>query len=123
MATRNAAPKKVTEKSCTQMTDLVFDYLNGKLTPALKRDFEQHLRICPDCVSFLNTYKKTVQVTGSVVAEEIPPKVRSNILAFLRKRVRSSRACLLMAVAHFVSAAQLLAALLTLCIEFISSRV
>jgi hypothetical protein len=48
MATRNATPKKVTDKTCKQITDLVFDYLNGNVTRAVKRDFEQHLRICPD---------------------------------------------------------------------------
>ena len=66
----------------------MFDYLNEKLTPATKRDFEQHLSICPDCVSFLNTYKKTVTVTNSVKVEQLSPKVRENILAFLRKRIR-----------------------------------
>jgi len=72
------------------MTDLVFDYLNDKLGPRIKRDFEQHLRICPDCVNFLNTYKKTVSVTRSIRPEEIPPRVQNNILDFLRTRVRKS---------------------------------
>jgi hypothetical protein len=49
--------------------------------------------------------------------------VRTNILAFLRKRMRSGRACLLMGVTHLVSAPDLLAALLIRCIEFISLRV
>ena len=123
MRTRTAKPKNVTDNTCKQITDLVSDYLNGNLTRAVKRDFEQHLRICPDCVNFLNTYRKTVQATGSVGPEEIPPKVRTNILAFLRKRMRGSTACLLMGVTHLVSAADLLAALLIRCIEFISLRV
>jgi hypothetical protein len=80
----------LTNKTCKQMTDLVFDYLNGKLGPSIKRDFEQHLRICPDCVNFLNTYKKTVSVTRSIRPEEIPPRVQNNILDFLRTRVRKS---------------------------------
>ena len=80
----------MTNKTCKQMTDLVFDYLNDKLGPSIKRDFEQHLRICPDCVNFLNTYKKTVSVTRSIRPEEIPPRVQSNILGFLRTRVRKS---------------------------------
>jgi Putative zinc-finger len=74
------------------MTDLVFDYLNDKLSPNVKRDFQQHLQICPDCVNFLNTYKKTVSVTRSIRPEEIPPRVRNNILDFLRSRVRKSGA-------------------------------
>jgi hypothetical protein len=60
------------------------------LSPNIKRDFQQHLRICPDCVNFLNTYKKTVSVTRSIRPEEIPPRVQNNILDFLRSRVRKS---------------------------------
>ena len=81
----------MTHKSCKQITDLVLDYLNDKLRPAVKRDFERHLRICPDCVHFLNTYKKTVSVTGTVRSEEIPAAVKDSIVGFLRKRMRKRR--------------------------------
>ena len=102
MAKRKAATKALTNKSCRQISDLVFDYLNEKLTPATKRDFEQHLSICPDCVSFLNTYKKTVAVTSSVKVEQLPPKVRENILAFLRKRIRRIGAFLIFLATYLV---------------------
>jgi hypothetical protein len=64
--------------------------LNDKLAPAVERDFQQHLRLCPDCVNFLNTYKKTVSVTRSIRPEEIPPRIRDTIVDFLRARVRKS---------------------------------
>jgi hypothetical protein len=35
----------------------------------------------------VNTFKKTVQSTTTLRAEEIPPKVRANILGFLRKKL------------------------------------
>jgi hypothetical protein len=82
----------LTSKSCKQIADLVLDYLNDNLMPNVKRDFQQHLRICPDCVHFLKTYKKTVSVTRTVRPEEIPAKVKNNILDFLRKRTRKPRA-------------------------------
>ena len=90
MAERKRGNEISTNKTCKQMTDLVFDYLNDKLSPNVKRDFQQHLRICPDCVKFLNTYKKTVSVTRSIRPEGIPPRVKNNILNFLRRRVRKS---------------------------------
>jgi len=88
MTKRKATAKALTNKTCRQMTDLVFDYLNDNLASSVKRDFEQHLSICPDCVNFLKTYKKTVTTTRSIKAERLPPIVRENILAFLRKRIR-----------------------------------
>jgi hypothetical protein len=90
MAARKAAGA-LTNKTCKEITDLVFGYLNGTLNPAVKRDFQRHLRICPDCVNFLNTYKKTAAVIRSIPPEEIPPRIRNNILEFLRGRMRKSR--------------------------------
>jgi anti-sigma factor RsiW len=92
MAARKMATKVLTNKTCKQITDLVHAYLDDKLSRTVKRDFQQHLRVCPDCVSFLNTYKKTVGISRSLRAEEMPLKVRENILDFLRRRIRKTRA-------------------------------
>ena len=122
MPTRKRA-QVLTEKTCRQMTDLVSNYLNDRLSPAVKRDFQQHLRVCPDCVAFLNTYKKTVTVTRSVVIEEIPKKVRNNILTFLRKRIHRLGSYPLIVITHMISASGLLAPMLARCIDFITTRV
>lgn len=86
-----AKPKRSstpTDRTCDQMTALVLGYLTGTLSATVKRDFEHHLTICPDCVNFLNTYKKTVVATKSVERSDIPAPVRDSILSFLRKRIR-----------------------------------
>jgi putative zinc finger protein len=94
MAAQKTFTKPLTDKTCKQIADLVLAYLNDELGPRLKLDFEQHLEICPDCVSFLKTYKRTVAATGSVDAIAMPAKVRNNILTFLRKRMRRLSAVL-----------------------------
>lgn len=83
---RRANPRRI-DDSCERMTELILDYLTDRLAARVKSEFEQHLKICPDCVSFLNTYKKTVALSGAVVPEAIPAKVRSNVLAFLRQKI------------------------------------
>jgi Putative zinc-finger len=75
------------------MSDLIFDYVTQRLSPSLTREFEQHLTICPDCVNFLNTYKKTVSVAGRLNSTAIPAKVQENVLAFLRKNMKRIVAC------------------------------
>jgi len=88
MAQRKTATKSLTAKSCKEISELVLRYLRDELPASTRREFSQHLRICPDCVSFLNTYKKTVNATGVIEPVQMPAKVRSNILQFLRKRLR-----------------------------------
>jgi len=72
------------------MTNLIFGYLNNTLSGSVMRDFRRHLRVCPDCVNFLNTYKKTVTTSRSLRPEDMPAIVRQNILGFLRKRIRKN---------------------------------
>jgi len=44
---------------------LIADYLAGQLSPEVLAAFEMHFVLCPDCKAFLNTYKKTIEVTNS----------------------------------------------------------
>jgi hypothetical protein len=73
-------------QSCKEIADLIVGYLRDELSPNIRRDFRQHLRICSDCVSFLNTYKKTVASSRSLRVRELPAKVRKNILEFIHAR-------------------------------------
>jgi anti-sigma factor RsiW len=91
MAARKAATRALSDETCKEITDLIVGYLRDELSPNIRRDFRQHLRICPDCASFLNTYKKTVASTRSLRVRELPATVRENVLDFLRSR-RGKRA-------------------------------
>jgi hypothetical protein len=90
-----SAAKLLTNKTCEQIAEIVYGYVAGKLSPGIKRDFDRHLRICPDCIAFLKTYKKTVAATKTVRVDDLPARVRDNVLAFLRKRITRVSACLL----------------------------
>jgi hypothetical protein len=90
MPTRKA-PARLTQKTCKEITELIYDYLNDKLRPAIKKDFERHLRVCPDCVNFLHTYKKAVAMSRVLRIKDIPVKVRKNILEFLQNRIGQSK--------------------------------
>lgn len=90
MAARKKATTIFTDRTCKEITTLIQGYLNDTLSPSVKRDFKRHLRICPDCVSFLKTYKKTMAASRSLRPAEMPANVRDNILDFLRSRIRKS---------------------------------
>ncbi len=61
---KKAKPKK-NDLTCKSATDLILDYLSRELNSETTAEFEEHLSKCPDCVAFLNTYKKTLQLTKS----------------------------------------------------------
>ena len=81
--------KRVTPKTCKEITDLLLAYVSGELSQRRKRAFEEHLQICPDCLSFLHTYRKTIEATGTLPLKEMPVKLRNSIQQFLRRRLRT----------------------------------
>ena len=86
MAKLKRARRSRANVSCKSITDLIWKYVSDRLSPTLKRDFEEHLRLCRDCVNFLNTYKKTVSLARSIGASTIAAKVLANVRVFLRKK-------------------------------------
>jgi ribosomal protein S17E len=103
MAKTKTTRRPLSAKTCKQIAKLMADYLTDKLRPKVKEDFEKHLNLCPDCVNFFNTYKKTVQSTAILRAKEIPPKVRDNILGFLRQKLRAVSALVIYLIAHLTA--------------------
>jgi hypothetical protein len=103
MAKTKTTRRPLSATTCKQIAELMADYLNDKLRPKVKEDFQKHLNLCPDCVNFLNTYKKTVQSAATLRAEEIPPKVRDNVLAFLRQKLRTVSALVIYLIAHLTA--------------------
>lgn len=78
------------ELTCRLVTSLILDYLSEQMEPETISVFEQHLRDCPDCVAFLNTYKKTIFATQSLRYEAIPVQMRRRVRQFLRERIKRS---------------------------------
>ena len=56
--------------TCKKETALIADYLTSDLSPGNLAAFEKHLEECPDCKAFLQTYKKTIEITRSFLELE-----------------------------------------------------
>ena len=48
---------------CKKEVEFIADYLSSDLDLQRSKAFENHLRICGDCVAFLETYPKTIELT------------------------------------------------------------
>jgi anti-sigma factor RsiW len=60
---------------CQQVVELVNDYLEGALSRSDRRRFEAHLRACPNCTNYLEQMRITIRATGTLSAEDLPPRV------------------------------------------------
>lgn len=63
--------------TCRELIDFLADYLDGTLAPAMRHEFERHLKVCPSCVNYLESYRQTVSLGKTLAApdEAAPPSV------------------------------------------------
>ncbi len=61
--------------TCRQLIELLIDFVNGDLPPEHCQRIEQHLRACPPCVVYLETYRITIQLTRRLPDAPLPPQL------------------------------------------------
>ena len=48
--------------TCRELTAFIADYLSGDLPPDSRIEFERHLDVCPNCVTYLGGYRDAVRL-------------------------------------------------------------
>jgi anti-sigma factor RsiW len=69
--------------ACTELVELVTDYMDGVLPPAERARFDAHLAECPDCVEYVAQMHRTIVAVGlSTVELERRPAVTALLQVF-----------------------------------------
>lgn len=77
--------------NCREFSEFVMAWLDGELPEEERSVFEAHIRDCPPCLNFLDTYRDTVRLGKSVWIEdepslqEVPESLVQAILASRRR--------------------------------------
>ena len=72
------------EMTCKELTELITDYLEERLPETERIRFEQHLSICPGCVTYLEQMRFTIKALGAKLSGKIPEAVESDLLQTFR---------------------------------------
>jgi predicted anti-sigma-YlaC factor YlaD len=70
--------------SCQELVELVTDYLEGALSPADLRRFEEHIGGCDGCTEYLEQFRRTIQLTGTLTPADLTPEAESALLDVFR---------------------------------------
>jgi anti-sigma factor RsiW len=70
---------------CQQAVELVTDYLDGSLSRSDRRRFEAHLAGCPHCTEYLAQMRATIELTGSLSADDLPEPVQDEFIDLYRR--------------------------------------
>jgi len=79
--------------TCREFVDFLLDYLDGDLPHGQRVTFESHMQGCPECETYLDTYRETVRLgrellcpDGDALPEEVPVELMQAILAARPRR-------------------------------------
>jgi len=70
---------------CQEVVELVTDYLEGALSPAEHRRFEEHLAGCPHCTEYLAQMRETIRLAGRLAPEDLTPAMRTDLTDLYRR--------------------------------------
>jgi anti-sigma factor RsiW len=74
--------------SCRALVELITAYLDGALSAAEAARFEAHLEACPDCSAYVAQFVQTINVLGSLPAEELDDEALEPLLVAFRDCAR-----------------------------------
>jgi predicted anti-sigma-YlaC factor YlaD len=69
--------------TCRDVNSFLSEYVDGSLPPEMRRRFERHLDMCPDCRTWFDQYEATIRMTREDRVD-IPERLAEHTLEFLR---------------------------------------
>jgi anti-sigma factor RsiW len=70
--------------SCRELVELVTEYLEDALETTERARFEEHLRACDGCGTYLEQLRATVALTGRLREEDLARDLEGPLLAAFR---------------------------------------
>ena len=77
--------------TCRDAIAVLSDFLEQALSPEIAAELEAHLRDCPPCRAYLNTYKKTRGLVARAGRMEMPEELKGRLRQFLLKQLAKTK--------------------------------
>ena len=71
-------------RTCRSAGAFLLDYVEGRLSEKTAAKFEAHIKMCPNCATYLDQYKETVQMLNNLPAPEPPEELADLTCEFIR---------------------------------------
>jgi len=75
--------------TCREAIGLLADYLESALSEEEIRELEEHLAGCGPCQAYLNTYRRTKDLTGKAEKVAMPEEMKDRLRTFLLRALSS----------------------------------
>jgi RNA polymerase sigma-70 factor (ECF subfamily) len=72
------------DRDCSRIFAMLSEYLDRELPPGACGDLEDHLRDCPECIQFVDSLKRSVELCRQYGAHRPAETVAPQVMADLR---------------------------------------
>lgn len=76
--------------NCRELVELLIDFVSGDLAPEHCERIEQHLRRCPPCLAYVESYRLTIKLCKKLPPEPVPPQLMERLKTAMADIRRSS---------------------------------
>lgn len=66
--------------SCKEITELITDYLEGRLSFWQRMRFQMHVGMCRHCRAYLKQMRTAIGALGKLPEEPVPDSVRDELM-------------------------------------------
>jgi anti-sigma factor RsiW len=73
----------MTMLSCEEVLEEISNYIDDDLAPDLRKQIEEHLRMCRNCTVLVNTTRRTLTIVADNFVSELPYGVTERLFARL----------------------------------------
>lgn len=73
--------------TCAAIEELMGEYVDGELVPALHAKMTKHIRDCPPCQVFEDGYRKTIELAAELRDQPMPEDVKRRFREGLNKKL------------------------------------
>ncbi len=70
--------------TCQEVVELITDYLENKLLPEIRQQFEQHVADCPGCERYLEQMQHTIRSLHQLVEAPTSAVTKEELLLLFR---------------------------------------
>jgi len=77
--------------TCRELTEFLIDFVSDELPLEHRAHIEQHLKRCPPCVAYLESYQLTIKMTRQLPAAPLPEELAKRLRAALEEIRRENK--------------------------------
>ena len=75
---------------CKQFVENIMGYIDNELDQETVNALESHMELCPECKSFVDTYKKMLLMSGNLKNKKfVTPEIRSRLKKLLESKLKT----------------------------------